>query len=180
MLLDDTVRLKDENPLIGIILIGVTTLSSRIKAEYDTYRAFSCLDSDSRTLRTVDHGTLLVDLRSGIGSITISDYTGGLKLSVRKSARRVGPENVPAQEKVRDGHPYFVSPGKGERRVFTNDRKERAVDCWLNEFEGGSISDCAEEINLNAQTLIDRVDMYRRGRRRHALHTTEPSGRGVS
>ncbi|MCY3974046.1 MAG: hypothetical protein OXF02_00650 [Simkaniaceae bacterium] len=135
----------------------IASLSNWIRWECETYQIFSCLNLDSRTLRGIDYRELLTDLRSGIGSVTISDYTGGLKFSSRKSTRGIRLENVPAQEEVRAGHPYFVSPERGERRVFTENQKARVVDYRLHEFDGKSFSRCARECNLCKNTLIDWV-----------------------
>ena len=137
--------------------IGRASVSRWLKSGCEAYPIFSSLHLDAHTLRAIDYRELLADLRSGIGSVTISDYTGGLKFSSRKSTRGIRMKNVPAQEEVRNGHPYFVSPGEGQRRVFTEEQKARVVDYWSDEFDGKSASECARECNLLANTLIDWV-----------------------
>ncbi|MCY3974612.1 MAG: hypothetical protein OXF02_03600 [Simkaniaceae bacterium] len=97
----------------------------------------------------------MADLQSGIKSVTISDYIGDLKLSVQENVLKPGLESVPAQEEVRDGHPYFLSPGKGKRPVFTETQKARAVDYRLYEFDEESISKCARKCNLSMKTLVN-------------------------
>ena len=133
--------------------IGSASLSHWLKWGCEAYRIFSDLNLDTHTLRAIDYRELLADLRSGIRSVTVSDYTGGLKFSARKSTVGIKLENVPAQEEVQDGHPYFLWPEKGTRRVFTEEQKARAVDYWLDEFAGKSLSECARECNLSAHTL---------------------------
>ncbi|MCY3975186.1 MAG: hypothetical protein OXF02_06585 [Simkaniaceae bacterium] len=100
--------------------------------------------------------------RAGKTSLCISDYTGGEKYSKGKRGQKL--KDVRAREEARDGRPYFASPEKGERCVFSEGRKERAVDYWLGECEGSAISSCAKEVNLYADTLIDWVAAYGRGR----------------
>ncbi|MCY3974036.1 MAG: hypothetical protein OXF02_00600 [Simkaniaceae bacterium] len=70
------------------------------------------------------------------------------------------PVNVPAQEEVRGGHPCFLSPGKGQWRVFTEDQKARVVDYRLYEFDGKSLSSCARKCNLRTNTLISRTSEH--------------------
>ncbi|MCY3973990.1 MAG: hypothetical protein OXF02_00360 [Simkaniaceae bacterium] len=149
--------------------INASCISYWLKEECETYRAFSESDIDGETLRALDCRKLLADLRAGKTSLRIRDYTGGEKYS--KGTRGQKLKEVRAKEETRDGHPYFASPGKGKRRVFTNDQKEGVVDYWLSGFEGEAISDCAKEINLHVQTLSDWVDTYGRGRKRRPLHT---------
>ncbi|MCY3975188.1 MAG: hypothetical protein OXF02_06595 [Simkaniaceae bacterium] len=138
--------------------IKPTSLSNWVKWGCEAYRIFSCLQLDSRTLRAIDYRKLLADLRSGMESITISDYTGGVKFSTRKRTPGTRLEGVPAQEEIRGGHPYFLSPGKGKRRVFTEEQKARVVDYLIDRFDGESFSECARECNLCKKTLIKWAD----------------------
>ncbi|MCY3975026.1 MAG: hypothetical protein OXF02_05730, partial [Simkaniaceae bacterium] len=153
--------------------INASCISCWLREECKTYRAFSELGPDEEDLRAVDCRKLLADLRVGKAPLRIHDYTGE-KYSKDQRGRKL--TDVRAREQTRDGHLYFASPEKGERRVFTTDRKEGAVDYWLNGFEGETISHCAREINLRVHTLCDWVDRYGRGRRRRPLHAPEPSG----
>ncbi|MCY3974741.1 MAG: hypothetical protein OXF02_04260 [Simkaniaceae bacterium] len=153
--------------------INAASLSDWIKWECKAYHVFSDLDLDAHTLRTIDYRKLLAELRSGIESITISDYTGGSKFSTRKSTLGMMLENVPAQEEIRDGHPYFLSPGKGKRRVFTEEQKARVLDYWFDEFDGESFSECARKCNLLKETLATWMD--ERGSKRTSPDTTEVS-----
>ncbi|MCY3974365.1 MAG: hypothetical protein OXF02_02310 [Simkaniaceae bacterium] len=85
---------------------------------------FSGLNLDGHTLRVIDYGVLLADLRSGIRSVTISNYTGDVKLSTRRDRTGEAPVNVSAQEEVRGGRPYFLSPVKGKRRVLPKGKRQ--------------------------------------------------------
>ncbi|MCY3975009.1 MAG: hypothetical protein OXF02_05645 [Simkaniaceae bacterium] len=134
--------------------IDPTSLSNWIRWECKDYQIFSDLSLDTYTLRAIDYRKLLINLRSGIESVTISDYTGGSKYFTRRG-------NAPALETILDGHPYFVSPERGERRVFTESQKARVVDYWLHGFDGESFSECARECNLCKNTLIEWVDEHR-------------------
>ncbi|MCY3974035.1 MAG: hypothetical protein OXF02_00595 [Simkaniaceae bacterium] len=151
--------------------IHPTCISKWLSEACKTYRAFSELDLDKGTLRVIDYRKLLPDLRTGKTLLCMHDYTGGEKFA--KSKRGQKWKGVRVKEETRNGHLYFASPEKGERRVFSEAQKERAVDYWLGEFGGDAISNCAKAINLGVHTLTDWVDTYGRGRRRCLLHTTE-------
>ncbi|MCY3974364.1 MAG: hypothetical protein OXF02_02305 [Simkaniaceae bacterium] len=138
--------------------IHVASLSNWVKWGCEAYQVFSDLHLDADTLRVIDYRKLLADLRSGIESVTVSDYTEGSKYSTRQSTRGMKVEKVPAQEEIRDGHPYFLSPGKGKRRVFTEEQKAKVIDYWFDEFDGESLSTCARKCNLWRRTLIEWMD----------------------
>ncbi|MCY3974743.1 MAG: hypothetical protein OXF02_04270 [Simkaniaceae bacterium] len=154
--------------------ISANCISKWLKQACRTYRAFPESDLDEGTLRIIDWRKLLPDLRAGKTPLCIRDYTGGEKYS--KDKRGPGRKSAPAKEETRDGRLYFASSEKGKWRVFSEEQKERAVEYWLGEFEGSSISNCAGEINLHVNTLIDWVDTHGCGRRQCALHTAESPG----
>ncbi|MCY3974914.1 MAG: hypothetical protein OXF02_05160, partial [Simkaniaceae bacterium] len=153
--------------------VGAGCISKWLREACEAYQAFSESDLND-TLRVIDCRKLLPDLRAGKTSLCVSDYTGGEKYSNGKRGQKL--KGVRAREEDRDGRLYFASPEKGELRVFAKDQKERAVDYWLGEFEGDSISNCAKELNLHADTLIGWVGGGGRGRKRRSLHTTESPG----
>ncbi|MCY3975011.1 MAG: hypothetical protein OXF02_05655 [Simkaniaceae bacterium] len=154
--------------------VGSSCISCWMRKACKAYRAFRELDLDTHTLRMIDYRKLLPDLRAGKPSLCVEDYTEGEKYSKGKRGQKL--KDVQAREETRNGRLYFTSPEKGERRVFSEEQKERAVDYWFNEFDGDVISNCAKTINLSVCTLTGWVDAYGRGRRRCLLHTTESSG----
>ncbi|MCY3975323.1 MAG: hypothetical protein OXF02_07275 [Simkaniaceae bacterium] len=148
--------------------ISTATISAQIRTECETYPIFSALDVDDRTLRAIDYRALLVDLRIGKDPILISDYTGTDKYSDRNGLPGPGLTIAGAKEETRNGHPYFVPMGRGVRRTFTEEQKQRTVDCWLRERGGGSLPEYAGKCGIGGQTLANWVKRYgdSRGQRR--------------
>ena len=100
--------------------IGAATLSDWIRAECQTYQAFSCLDLDSRALRTIDYRALLVDLRGGKMPICISDYIGAGKCPKRNTyecaLKRFCPDTTEPSESSSEEPVSY--PGEGPLPIY--------------------------------------------------------------
>ena len=56
--------------------VGIACISSWMKKECKTYRAFSKLSLDANTIRAIDFRELLADLRAGKDPIRTADHAG--------------------------------------------------------------------------------------------------------
>ncbi|MCY3974956.1 MAG: helix-turn-helix domain-containing protein [Simkaniaceae bacterium] len=139
-------KTKSFKKCAGEMGLTAAAVSNYVRTECKTYRTFLHLGLDDQVLLRADYRELLADLRAEKNPIRI-------KYSDRNGLRGVELVRVRAREHTCYGHPYFVSVGEGEQRVFTEEQKQRAVTYWLHEFMGGSISECARECNLSVQTL---------------------------
>ncbi|MCY3975000.1 MAG: hypothetical protein OXF02_05600 [Simkaniaceae bacterium] len=138
--------------------VNASSLSSWIRWGCEAYPIFADLYLDDDILRRIDYRKLLADLRSGIRSVTVSNYIGDSKDFSRKSMVGRKRANVPAQGEIRGDHPYFFPPEKGKRRVFSEAQKTRVLDYWFCGGNRQSLSECARKCNLCTKTLIDWVN----------------------
>ncbi|MCY3974867.1 MAG: hypothetical protein OXF02_04920 [Simkaniaceae bacterium] len=134
--------------------VAPSVLSHWVIEECRTCPYIDTLESDTYNLRTTDYITLLADLQGEKRPTHLPDY---IPPGQRPSAER-DRIHVRADEHTREGYPYFSSPGRGKRRIFSQDQKERVVDYWFHKFEGDSVSECARRCNLLPKTLFDWIN----------------------
>ncbi|MCY3973996.1 MAG: hypothetical protein OXF02_00390 [Simkaniaceae bacterium] len=110
--------------------IARSNFSIWMKTECKTYPEMDGVDPDAYSARVTDHRALLADLRAGTGTrpVHLPDYFIGNKSSGKQNQ---GRRMIRAEEQTRKGHPYFVSVGSNERRMFTPEQKKKR---WITGF----------------------------------------------